>query len=94
MVGIEAIPLTVRNNPGIISLPLCHRDIVIPTLTELNILIVSNIFRDSPHLDLEGLFKRHFTMVTFLQGVFKILNLLWRKEKSMNNARFNILKTS
>ena len=27
------------------------------------------IFREPPHLDLEGLFKRHFTMVTFLQGV-------------------------
>ena len=26
-------------------------------------------FREPPHLDLEGLLKRHFTMVTFLQGV-------------------------
>ena len=27
-------------------------------------------FREPPRLDLEGLLKRHFTMVTFLQGVF------------------------
>ena len=34
------------------------------------------IFREPPHLDLEGLFKRHFTMVTFLQGLVKIYNFL------------------